>query len=97
MKLVKVGFIGLGNRGKSLLENVVLPQKKVEVNAVCDICEDRTKMSAELVKTYEETKTPFMFMENCCFGRLRKGKLYFVNLNSSAYMGTAEFKLAKSK
>lgn len=23
----------------------------------------------ELVKTYEETKTPFMFMENCCFNR----------------------------
>ncbi len=23
----------------------------------------------ELVNTYEETKTPFMFMENCCFGR----------------------------
>lgn len=135
MKLVKVGFIGLGNRGKSLLENVVLPQKKVEVNAVCDICEERRKLCAELVtksgakmpkmysdykdvinddnvntiiiatawvnhteiaieamkagkavgmevggsysvdecwelvKTYEETKTPFMFMENCCFGR----------------------------
>lgn len=23
----------------------------------------------ELVDTYEETKTPFMFLENCCFGR----------------------------
>lgn len=23
----------------------------------------------ELVKTYEETKTPFMFLENCCYGR----------------------------
>ena len=23
----------------------------------------------ELVKTYEKTKTPFMFLENCCFGR----------------------------
>ncbi len=23
----------------------------------------------ELVNTYEETKTPFMFLENCCFGR----------------------------
>ena len=23
----------------------------------------------DLVKTYEETKTPFMFLENCCFGR----------------------------
>ena len=23
----------------------------------------------ELVKAYEKTKTPFMFLENCCFGR----------------------------
>lgn len=23
----------------------------------------------ELVRTYEQTKTPFMFLENCCFGR----------------------------
>lgn len=23
----------------------------------------------ELVKTYEKTKTPFMFMENCCYGK----------------------------
>jgi len=23
----------------------------------------------DLVKTYEETKTPFMFLENCCYGR----------------------------
>lgn len=24
----------------------------------------------KLVDTYEETKTPFMLMENCCYGRL---------------------------
>lgn len=37
----------------------------------------------ELVNTYERTKTPFMFMENCCYGKyelfvnnlVRKGKL----------------------
>ena len=36
-----------------------------------------------IVRTYEETKTPFMFLENCCFGKaellatslVRKGKL----------------------
>ena len=36
-----------------------------------------------IVRTYEETKTPFMFLENCCYGRaellatnlVRKGKL----------------------
>ena len=30
-------------------------------------------------------------------GRVRKRKLYFINLNSSACVGTVEFKLAKSK
>ena len=27
------------------------------------------KQCWDLVKTYEETKTPFMFLENCCFGK----------------------------
>ena len=133
MKNARVGFIGLGNRGKSLLD-VVLAQNET-VSAVCDLYADRTENAAnkveektgkrpteytdykkllldesvdavviscawedhvviavdamragkavglevggaysvhqcwELVKTYEETKTPFMFLENCCFGR----------------------------
>ena len=27
------------------------------------------KQCYDLVDTYERTKTPFMFLENCCFGR----------------------------
>ena len=131
---IKIGFIGLGGRGLSLLKDVVLAQGE-QVAAVCDAYEDRAKAGAkaveeagqsypavclnyrdvikmetvntiiiataweshveiavaamkagkavamevggaysleqcyELVKTYEETGTPFMFLENCCFGR----------------------------
>ena len=134
MDKIRVGWIGLGNRGMSLLKDVVLAQKE-QVTAVCDIYDDRAEAGAdaveaagqkrpavfqdykeliaaadvntiviataweshipiavaamkkkiavamevggvyslmqcyELVKTYEETKTPFMFLENCCFGR----------------------------
>jgi len=47
----------------------------------------------ELVKTYEETKVPFMFMENCCFNRdeilatavVRSGKLGKIVHCSGAY------------
>ena len=131
---IKIGFIGLGGRGLSLLKDVVLAQGE-QVTAVCDAYADRAEAGAkaveeagqpcpaiclnyrdviemetvntiiiataweshveiavaamkagkavamevggaysleqcyELVKTYEETGTPFMFLENCCFGR----------------------------
>lgn len=38
----------------------------------------------ELVKTYEETKTPFMFMENCCFN---KDELLVTNVARHGLMG----------
>lgn len=135
MDKIKIGYIGLGGRGLSLLKDVVLPQNMAEVTAVCDVYTDRAEEGAkavtdaqkpapkiytdykeviadenvntvivtaaweahteialaamrtgkavavevggaytveqcwELVKTYEETKMPFMFLENCCFGR----------------------------
>lgn len=134
MKAIKIGFIGLGCRGLSLLRDVVLKQGE-QVTAVCDVYEDRTQEGAEavvnagqqkpaaysdyhemirddnvntviiataweshveialeamyagkatamevggayemkhcfaLVEAYEKTGTPFMFLENCCFGR----------------------------
>lgn len=134
MKEIKIGFIGLGCRGGTLLKDVVLAQGE-RVTAVCDVYEDRVKKGAEavsaagqeapeeyldykelmadenvntviiatsweyhvpiaiaamragkatavevggaysvndcyeLVRAYEETGTPFMFLENCCFGR----------------------------
>ena len=144
MENVRVGFIGLGNRGKSLLD-VVLAQNE-SVTAVCDLYADRAESAAnkveeksgkrpaeytdykklladesvdavviscawedhvmiavdamragkavglevggaysvhqcwELVKTYEETKVPFMFLENCCFGRRELMVLNMVEL-----------------
>ena len=135
MSKLKVGIIGLGSRGFSLLKEIILPIDTIEVTAVCDSYEDRAKEGADevekkyghqpfyttdslavihheqveavviscaweshiplaiaamkagkavgmevggaysvqqcwdLVRTYEETKTPFMFLENCCFGR----------------------------
>lgn len=134
MKDIRIGYIGLGQRGMGLLKDVVLSQQE-KVTAVCDVYADRCAEGAdeveksgqprpeeygdfndvindknvntviiataweshveiavaamkagkavamevggaytveqcyELVKTYEETKTPFMFLENCCFGR----------------------------
>ena len=133
MKL-KVGMIGLGNRGSCLLDTV-LSFEEVEVVAVCDRYADRTEKAAgsvtyakhpepkrfsdyrellkceeieaviiasswethteiavaamragkktamevggamcvedcwKLVYAYEQTKTPFMFLENCCYDK----------------------------
>ncbi len=134
MQDIKICFIGLGQRGATLLDAVVLAQKE-NVTVVCDLYEDRANEAADLVEktgqprpavytdykaaiadtgantvviataweyhvdiavaamesgkpvalevggaysiddcyklvdTYEKTLTPFMFLENCCFGR----------------------------
>ncbi len=134
MGKIKMGVVGLGQRG-SMLINTILAFNDVDVIAVCDSYEDRRKASAEniknkrgtepaqyadygemlkndeidavlvasswdahihmaiesmragkitamevggaydveecweLVRAYEETKTPIMMMENCCFDR----------------------------
>ena len=156
---LKVGFIGLGQRGSNLLWNVLINFKDVEVVAVCDTYQDRVekainsivkrsgntakgytcadeffkdenvqiaiisaaweahvplaiqsmqagKITAlevggaysvedcwKLVQTYEQTKTPFMFLENCCYGKIellatnmvRQGKLGEVVYCHGAY------------
>ncbi len=131
MKKVKLGIIGLGQRGFTLLDTICACEE-CEIVAICDRYNDRMEKTAEklkekqlfpvcyenykdlladpnvqavyvvsswdehvkmaiesmrankitamevggayeieecweLVRTYEETKTPFMFMENCCF------------------------------
>lgn len=134
MRKIKLGMIGLGCRGYTLLETVAAVGR-AEITAICDVYADRIqkgearvrelfgntpavyedyrellrdknveavfiatpwnehvrmatesmragKITAmevcgasdieecwELVKTYEETGTPFMFMENCCYGK----------------------------
>lgn len=132
-KTVRVAMIGMGERGKQLMDPL-LKMKDVQVVAVCDAYEDRTAAAAEtvkkecgsapfmsqdykevlshgdvdvavistswqyhiaiaieamkqgvfaamevggtydlqecydLVQAYEQTKTPFFFLENCCYG-----------------------------
>lgn len=142
MKEIKLGIIGLGQRGYLLLQDVLLPQKIAQVTAVCDAYQDRCEQAAalvekscgtrpaeyqdyrellrdgnvntvliacawedhipvavaamhagkavgmevggaytieqcwQLVDTYEQTRTPFMFLENCCFGQREMQVLY---------------------
>lgn len=61
MKRVKVGVIGLGNRGFGLLQACFMPMSQhgiIEVTAVCDYYEDRAEAGAKEVE--EKTgKRPF--------------------------------------
>ena len=134
MDRIKLGLLGMGQRGNGLLTNILNNFSDVDVVAVCDSYEDRTIEAAqcvekkqgsrpaaytnhselladgnvdvviisasweahiplaiesmragkivglevggaysiddcwELVRTWEETKIPFMFLENCCYG-----------------------------
>ena len=134
MENLKVGFIGLGQRGSSFVGLVAKHFRDVDIVAVCDVYEDRVQDAIEknlqhsgntaagytdyhdlladenvdiviisaaweahvplavaamragkvtalevggaysvddcwlLVRTWEETRVPFMFLENCCYG-----------------------------
>ncbi len=57
MDFVKAGIIGLGGRGVGLLKQIV-KMKDVEVTAVCDKYEDRTKDGADIVEK-ASGKRPF--------------------------------------
>lgn len=135
MKKLRLGIIGLGQRGAQLVKEVFVNHDAVCVTALCDLYQDRIDDAAKiivesnadqpfktrnykemlskdlvdcivvaaswdqhiemaiaclesgipcgceiggcetldecyaLVEAYERTKTPFMFMENCCYGR----------------------------
>lgn len=150
MKKIKLGFIGLGQRGTGLLDNVMNHFKEVDVVAVCDSYQDRALKAANFVKekrgnepavytdsnlllkdkgvevviisaaweahiplaiasmragkitalevggaysvedcwmlvhTWEETQTPFTFLENCCYG---KEELLAMNLVRKGALG----------
>lgn len=49
---VRLGLIGLGERGKVLLEGALLPMydMDVEVCAVCDVYEDRVQHAVDMIK-----------------------------------------------
>ncbi len=56
--LLKIGYIGLGNRGTSMLKTILDSFSEVEITAVCDVYEDRVERTIKLVE--EKTgKTPF--------------------------------------
>lgn len=58
MKKVKVGCIGLGQRGSMMVETIVSLCENAEVCAVCDLYEDRVQDSVNVVKKYTG-KEPF--------------------------------------
>ncbi len=49
MKDIRIGYIGLGGRGQSLLDDIILEQGE-NVTAVCDLYEDRVKKGADSVE-----------------------------------------------
>lgn len=159
MKKLKMGIIGLGQRGYYMYKDLLSNYEKIEVTAICDLYEDRVERVSELmrekqkpaafgttdykevlkhpdvecvyiatswkshveiaieamkagvivalevggahnlddcfnlVRTYEQTGTPIMLMENCCYGEsellatslVRKGKLGEIVFCSGAY------------
>lgn len=48
-KKIKMGLIGLGNRGMQLLEEVFSQHPEVEIAAVCDVYEDRVQRAVTLL------------------------------------------------
>ena len=48
---IKIGIIGLGQRGDVMLENPIIPMMKngagIEIAAVCDLLPDRVTAAAE--------------------------------------------------
>jgi len=49
MEQIKIGYVGLGNRGYGLLRDVITAQGELVV-AVCDLYEDRAVMGADIVE-----------------------------------------------
>lgn len=49
-KKIKMGLIGLGNRGMQLLEEVFSQHPEVEIAAVCDVYEDRVRRAVTLLR-----------------------------------------------
>ena len=135
MERLRIGVVGLGNRGFHVIKHTLLNLNNVDITAVCDVYNDRVNNAANevyqargnkpfmttdyskvlersdvdavyvstsweqhieisvasmeagkitamevggayslddcwsLVRTYERTKTPIMFMENCCYDK----------------------------
>ncbi len=59
MRKLKMGVIGLGQRGFGLLTCILLKLKEVEVVAVCDLYEDRTQAGAKATEEAYGGTPPF--------------------------------------
>ncbi|MBQ2889299.1 MAG: Gfo/Idh/MocA family oxidoreductase, partial [Clostridia bacterium] len=60
MKKIKLGCIGMGQRGILMLETILKLCDNTEVKAVCDLYEDRAQEAFDMVKKekgYEPFKT----------------------------------------
>ena len=55
---MKLGLVGLGQRGSALLNDIFIPSERVEVAAVCDIYQDRIDAVVQKV-TKAGQKAPF--------------------------------------
>jgi len=62
MEKIRVGMIGFGSRGYSLLKSIILPREDVEVTAVCDSYPDRLEMAAALTEEVSG-KRPFASLD----------------------------------
>ena len=61
-KTVNLAFVGLGKRGLSLLNLVLVAMDDIKVTALCDVYQDRTDRAADLVE--EKTKErPFTTLD----------------------------------
>ena len=48
--MIKACVVGLGKRGQSLIKEVLLKNKDVQIVSVCDVYEDRVQIGMNLVK-----------------------------------------------
>ena len=171
MEKIRMGIVGLGQRGKGIMQNILLKNPDLIITALCDVYEDRVVDCGKIVKengfpapiettdytdllskdvinavyiatswethieiaidflnanipvalevggsmdikelwklvdVWEETKTPFMFMENCCYGKdellgtalARKGLLGEIVHCSGAYAHDLRNEVATGK
>ncbi len=61
-KKIKIGVVGLGGRGMSVLKDVILPMGEADVTAVCDLYHDRCEDAVKIIKE-ANGNDPKMFLD----------------------------------
>ena len=59
MEMLKIGFIGLGQRGQGLMKNVLNNFPEADIVAVCDSYADRAEDAAKCVELLHKAEVPF--------------------------------------